>query len=414
MRILFAVASLAALAAPAPALADAVFGREAVRGFVEARAAAADGERSWLDRGFGRTGLSGARDGGWRTDVALSQAVVEWRPQFGFNVSAVVSAQYQAGVKPGLDLDEAFLKVRLPPSPAGRASFRAGWFYPPVSFEHEGPGWSTTDLVSASALNTWVGEEGKVGGLEATVQRPFGEHDVALTVGGFKYGDTAGTLLTFRGWSTGGVRAGAKTRFDLPPLSTFAGRRQAAVTDPSWELDDRPGAYARLQWRPPAPVVIELFHSDNFGDRVAVKNRQWSWETRYTVLGARWAPDARTTVKAQALEGRTWMGYARPRVWWDVPFRAGYVQVARDLSAQDRVTVRLDAFETEDRTFVVEDDNRERGWAATAGVRRVLTPRADLLVEAQRIESDRPSRALAREARRQGQTVLQSALRLKF
>jgi hypothetical protein len=41
-------------------------------------------------------------------------------------------------------------------------------------------------------------------------------------------------------------------------------------------------------------------------------------------------------------------------------------------------------------------------------------PHADLLIEAQHIDSKRPSRALAGEAGRQDQNVLQTALRLSF
>jgi hypothetical protein len=63
---------------------------------------------------------------------------------------------------------------------------------------------------------------------------------------------------------------------------------------------------------------------------------------------------------------------------------------------------------------VIRDANDEHGWAATAGLRRPLTGWADLFFEAQHVQSTRPSRRLSRETPRQNQTVLQTAVRLKF
>ena len=65
--------------------------------------------------------------------------------------------------------------------------------------------------------------------------------------------------------------------------------------------------------------------------------------------------------------------------------------------------------------LVLGDQGRWKdGWAATASWRHRLVPHADLILEAQHVASKRPARALAGEAARQTQTVLQSALRLSF
>jgi hypothetical protein len=400
----------------APACAQsAVFGPEAWRGMAEVGLGAADGEPSWIDGGFGKAALSGAADGGWKSDAGLTQAVLEWRPQFSFAASAVVSAQWQRHVDPGLDLDEAYLKLRAPPLGEGRLSGRVGLFYPPVSLEHGGVGWTTEDLISASALNTWIGEEVKVVGGEVTYARRFGGHELAATGAVFGWNDTSGTLLTFRGWALDGIRTGVNTEFGLPPLSPFMAPKQEDETYPVWEIDGRPGYYVRLAWRPPAPLTLDAFYYDNRGDRTSVKDpRQWSWETRFVDVGLSWAPDDRTRVRAQALSGVTLMGFATPQTWADVRFRAAYVMASRDLAAAGALTGRLDWFDVRDRTFQAIDNNDETGWAATAGWRRPLTRYADLLLEAQHIRSKRPSRALAGVGANQAQNVLQSALRLHF
>jgi hypothetical protein len=409
-----AVAGLAAallgLGCPARAQ-EAIFGRDTIHGLVELGWAAADGEKSFLDNGFGKTPFSGAGDGGWKGEAQLSQAVVEWRPRFSFALGAVVSGQWQADVSPRLDFDEAYLQFKAPPTAGGRFSARAGIFYPPVSLEHGGIGWTTTDLLSASALNSWIGEELKVGGLEASYARRLGEHTLTATAAVFGWNDTSGTLLSFRGWALDGLRAGPRTDFPLPPLSPFIARRQADETYPMWEIDRRAGYYGRLEWRPPAPIVLSAFYYDNRGDRTSVREQQWAWETRFGDLGLAWDPQERTHIKAQAMTGETSMGFARPRIWADVRFRAAYLLATRDVG-EDAATARLDWFDTRSRNAM--DDGDETGWAATVGWRHRLGARTDLLTEAQHVDSKRPGRVLAGEAPKQAQNVVHTAVRLHF
>lgn len=375
-----------------------------LHGLAEVRLGTTDGEKSWLDGGFGKAG---------NTDFNLSQAVLEYRQSFGFSTSAVVSAQYQPDVSPKVDLDEAYLKFKAPPMAWGRVSARVGVFYPPVSQEHTGVGWTTPDTISASAIDTWIGEEVKVGGLEATFERSFGEHEIAATAAVFGWNDTSGTLLTFRGWSLGEVRTGRKTEFELPPLSHFMATKQADETYPMDELDHRAGYYGRIEWRPPAPVSFNATYYDNVGNRIAVKDLQWAWETHFLNVGMAWEPNDRTRVLAQAMTGRTLMGYRTPQIWADVDFQSAYLLASRRL-ANETLTGRLDWFEVNDRTWQVIDNNDENGWAATAAWRHPLVEHADLLIEAQHIGSKRPSRALAGEAAQQEENVLQTALRLSF
>ena len=290
-----------------------------------------------------------------------------------------------------------------------------GVFYPPVSLEHDGVAWTTPDMLTASALNSWIGEEVKVAGVEATLVRQVGGHEIEATGAVFGWNDTSGTLLTFRGWALDETRAGVRVSYDLPPLSPFAKLFQAPETYPFRELDHRAGFYGRLEWRPPAPVSVNALYYDNAGNRTAVDNEgQWAWETRFGNLGVRWEPTETTRVLAQAMSGETLMGYRMPGgVWFDMGFQSAYVLVSHRVG-EDAVSGRLDAFETKDRSFQALDDNNENGWAATASWRHRLAPHADIIFEAQHISSKRPARALAGEAARQDQTVLQSALRLSF
>lgn len=394
------------------AVAGEARAEEGLHGMAELSLGVADAEESWLSGGFGKTAFSGSDDG-WEADARLTQAVVEWRASFGFALGAVASVQYQPAVRPWVDLNEAYLTLNAPPMAAGRLSGRAGIFYPPVSLEHPGVGWTTQDTLSASALNTWIGEEVKVAGVEGTFERGFGGHEFAATAAVFGWNDTSGTLLTFRGWALGAVRTGAQTEYELPPLSAFMAVRQADETYPMLELDNRAGYYGRIEWRPPAPFTVDIFHYDNAGNRIAVDALQWAWETRFTNIGVTWEPDENTRVLAQALTGETLMGFRTPDIWADMGFRAAYVLASRRV-AGSTLTGRLDWFDTQDRTYIDIDNNDEEGWAATAAWRRTLVNHADLLVEAQHVTSKRPSRALAGDDPQQDEFVIQTALRLSF
>jgi hypothetical protein len=288
-----------------------------------------------------------------------------------------------------------------------------GYFYPPVSLEHGGPGWTTTDMLTASALNSWIGEEVKVAGFEASAQERIGGHELTVTAAVFGWNDTSGTLLSFRGWALHGLRTGIRSEFELPPLTPFITPRQADETYPKRELDGRPGYYARLEWRPPAPVALQVFHYDNRGDRIGVRELQWAWETRFTSFAASWTPNEKTRIRAQALTGRTWMGYPFPETWVDVSFRTAYLMGTREIGP-GAASVRLEGFDTADNSHRKLAAADEHGWAATADWKQALTPWADVFLEAQQIDSWRSARALAGDAPHQAETVVQTALRLHF
>ena len=270
-------------------------------------------------------------------------------------------------------------------------------------------------MLTASAANSWIGEEVKVLGVEGTLEHQFGDHQVSAAAGVFGWNDTSATLLTFRGWALGSVKAPTRHEFELPALSPFMAARQGDETYPYRELDGRAGYYGRIEWRPPAPVVLDAFYYDNAGDRTAVDgDRQWSWETRFLDLGMKAELGDKTRILAQAMHGETYMGYRYlGQTWVDLEFSTAYVE-ARRAFGEDALTGRLDWFSVDDRSLKAIDNNDEDGWAATAAWRQHLTSHADLLFEALYVTSKRPARAYAGEPAKQDQAVLQSALRLSF
>lgn len=385
-----------------------LFSRGTVSGLIDLRLGAADGETSWIDRGLGK-GRFG-NDGG----PELGEASIVWNPRFSSRLSAVIIAQSQQHQDRVVDAGEAYLTYRGDMAGSVRLTARAGLMYPPISLEHDGLEWSVPDTITPSAINSWVAEETKVVGLEATARGAVAGQRLAATVGVFTHGDTSGTLLTFRGWALHDLKSSATGDFPLPPLSPFMVKRQAPYTTPVRELDGRAGAYAHLEWRPSANLMLDLFAYDNDGNRTAVDKREWSWETRFFNLGARWDLDEATHLRAQAMQGETLMGRSTARgVWTDVGFQSVYVSATRDLGPGS-LTGRLDQFSTTDRTNKAVDNNAEHGWSALVAYRWDLRPDVHLVVEGLRIDSDRPERVRLGETPRQTQTVVQTALRCLF
>ena len=386
-----------------------IFSRATVSGLIDLRAVAADGETSWVDGAVGKSRFGKDHQG-----LRLGEAALVWNPRFSDTVSAVVVGESQDGQRHVVDLGEGYLAYRSPPSSALRLSARAGVFYPPLSLEHDGLDWSVPDTITPSAINTWVAEETKVVGLEATVRRTIAGQAFSLTAGGFKHGDTSGTELTFRGWALHDLKSPVFGRFPLPPLTPKMATRQAPSTTPLAEIDGRIGYYGRLEWRPSSRLAFDLFGYENEGDRIGVDaRREWSWETRFWNLGARLDLDA-VAFKAQVMTGETLMGYSNAQgIWADMGFDAAYVSASKALGPGS-ATLRYDRFSTDDRTNKATDNNAEHGWSALAAYRWDVRPDAQIVVEALHIDSFRRDRARLGLAPAQAQTVLQTAFRHQF
>lgn len=395
--------------APGAATAQGLLDPSTFHGVADLRVGRASGEDGWTEGGFGKTGL---RDD-W--DISVPRAAITWQPRLGFAWSGRLTVRYQETGAPDLDVNEAFVAWRAPPAAFGRVSARAGLFYPPISLEHTTPTWTSPDMLSASAINSWVGEEVLVRGAEVTWRREFGEQEIALTAAGFGWNDTNGAMLGLRGWALHGLTTGADGRWTLPPRSAFLQTRQGPISTPRLELDDVPGWYGRVEWRPSARLTIEALHYVNPGKTfVTTSDLQWSWDTRFTNVGVRWEIDDATTLTGQALWGDTVME-ERPAglTWRDMDYASAYVRVQRRIG-DDTVSGRLDWFDVDHTTLRPTDDADEDGWAATLAWRHRLADHLHVIVEAQHVASDRPSRFLAGEAAQQDQTALSAALRVSF
>jgi hypothetical protein len=380
------------------------------------RLVAVDGEKSWIDGGFGK--LRSGSDGDFRVRPQLGNASLVWKPQFTWSLSATIVGSLQGGERTEAGLSQAYLTFR--PMRSGTLAFsaRAGLMWPPVSLEHEGADWHVKDSITPSAINSWIGEEVRPLAAEATLAATLGEHKLRATAALIAANDTAGTLLTFRGWALHDRTTLAFHRQPLPPLEGEIGEYQPPFTHPLLDVGPgfarRPGYYAKLAWAPPIPVRIELFRYDNRADPEAVNpDLEWGWRTRFNQLAAVAELGGGVEVKAQALSGSTHMGFVENgRRLVHGRFRSAFLLLTKPFG-RIGLAARVDAFDTRNSGSEVGDEYDDGGWSAMLAAKREWVHFAGL-VELLHVSSNRDSREEAGLRPRQNQTQLQAELRMHW
>jgi hypothetical protein len=387
---------------------------------LDARLVLADGRDSWVDGGMGKTRFDGTDDGDFKLASVAAEAALIWQPQFTRSLNGLVSIVWQHDTTEDIDVMEAFATYIPPRTGNTGFAFKAGLYWPEISLEHAtGGAWSTVYTITPSAINSWVGEEVKLVGAEATLYQSVGSHDFSLTAGAFGFNDTSGTLLSFRGWALHDQKSTLFGHFPLPPLNPFMTRAQEAVTESVLEIDDRVGFYGRAEWRPSPSIVLNAFYYDNRGDPEAFDpDLQWGWRTRFWNVGLVVDLGPQTRLIAQGMTGTTIMGFIPPTAtveWVDTRYRSAFALLTHQIDA-GAVTARVDWFDTKERgSRMSPAEENEDGWAATAAVRWPVRDLFTLFVEALHVESTRGARMtrLAVPAT-ESQTVLQAALRFRW
>jgi hypothetical protein len=388
---------------------------------LDARVVLADGANSWIDGGFGKTRFDGTAGGDFELDVHPVEAALIWQPRFTTSLLGNVSAAYQQGHDrdENFDLMEGYLTFIPPRHGSTNFAFKAGLYWPEISLEHAtGGAWSTVYTITPSAINSWVGEEVKVIGAEATLYQTIGSQDFSATVGAFGFNDTSGTLLSFRGWALHDIKSTLFGQFQLPPRNAFMNGAQESVTRSILEIDDRPGFYGRFEWRPSSIIVLNAFYYDNRGvPEKFTQSLQWGWRTRFWNLGAVADLGPSTRLIAQAMTGTTLMGFIPPtatRYWVDTRFRSAFALLTHRIGA-GAISGRFELFDTDERgSRMNHAEESETGWAATAAGRIPVMDRLTLFVEGLHIESKRGTRARLGLPSKEAQTVVQAALRFRW
>ena len=173
--------------------------------------------QSWLQFGYGKLRFDEQHDG-----LQFSRAFLDYRGRLTPTLTARVTVDINDDLPEEIDLTEAFLEFRPVPRSPWRFRGRLGAFYPRISLENVGPGWSSIYTLNASAINTWIGEELRTVGAELGVSHPvFGMesgHRLSVEAAAFFANDPAGALLAWKGWSVHDRQTGLQGILPLSPL----------------------------------------------------------------------------------------------------------------------------------------------------------------------------------------------------
>lgn len=416
MRRGAALALLVALAAASP-LAGA---EHRVRGLLGLRAVAGFDGVSWLDGGFDR-GRFGEDD----EALVPGSALLEYEGRFArvWSGHLTVAAYGDRGL--GIDFTEAYVAYSPVPRSAWKWRARGGAFYPPVSLENTGVGWSSPYTISFSAIDTWIGEEVRVLGLELAATRmgrfTGSADDWTVLAAAVRANDPLGALLAWRGLAVHDRQSRWREHIPLADLPGFGDDGsfppQEPFEEPFVELDGRTGYYAGAQWDTRDRSRLRYLHYDNLADPAVVARGQWAWRTHFDHLGWQLALPRGSDLLLQVMHGDTRMdGFDGPLVY--NTFTAAYAMWSRGWE-RHRLSARADAWSVRDDDRTPDDPNREHGRALTAAYFYAPPPasrwggwRAGL--ELRHVDSDRPARRLFGETSRRRESTAEATIEWRF
>lgn len=360
-------------------------------GYVAARGVNATGPPSWLERGFGRLEAGGDRD----DYTALANLGIDWRPAswLALHASGVARRDPEEFGGDDAGLVEAYLDLHKEIA-FDELRVRAGSFFLPTSKENQGDNWASLYTLHFSSLNTWIGQEVRPIGADLQYRHITSSgHAITGGITAFRGNDTMGTLLGWRGWTVGDRLTTYNETLPLPPLGSLAEdgpfrRQRDAGTQPfGKDLDGHTGFSARLRYGVPQRGNIQYTYVDNGGDR-KLYGDQYSWQTRFHVLGAEIGNPDDFVFASEYLTGDTYMGISMPFVAAD--FWSAYALVS-EKRGRSRWTARYEMFSTTDEDHSTAEDNTESGRSWTLTWMHDVTPHLRAAIEFTQITGNRPA-----------------------
>ena len=379
-----------------------------VQGFVEARGVFPSlDDAAWTDGGLGKT-----RYGEGDPAAAFAGALsITW--QASESLLAVVDLQAQPQASPQLGVNSAYLRWRPVSTSRWRWSLRAGAFFPPISLENEGVGWTSRWTLTPSAINSWVGEELRTIGAEARLEHrsdPFGTIEGGIAL--YQWNDPAGDLIAGRGWALGDLTSPLNATVREPDANNGG---EWIGYKPFVENDGKLGWHADLQWTLPSGLRLRWLRYDNRADPNSDSEQAgrevYSWQTRFDSLGVEW-PRGQWVFAGQWMDGSTIIEPV-PALYFDARFRAAYLLAARDAGSW-RPALRYDRFRIRNVPGSPGNPYDEDGHAWTLALNWRPSEAWRLTGEWLRVDSTRGQRVFEGLPARQREQLLQLSLRYQF
>ncbi len=351
-----------------------------------------NGYPSWAEGSAGKLRYDSDSDG-----LMLSQAYADYSLRLADTLDMhTVALLYSDDIGSTVDFSEAYLEWRPMTLTENRYRLKLGAFYPRVSLENTGPGWSSPYTISSSATNTWIAEEFRTFGTEFSISRKpeflGGSHTLSLQAAAFYLNDPAGTLLSWKGWSD----------MQDPYLAPFR------------EIDNRVGYYVNGEWVVGTRFLLRIMHYDNRADPESYEDGQFGWRTKFDHVGLQATLPGDVGLIAQWMEGSTvWGWYYQGVRAVDADFYSGFLLLTKSLD-RHRLSVRYDLFDVSENDTYPLDENSEYGEAWTFAYQYRASDFATLAVEWLQIETYRDAWEYFGLEDEKTESQLQISLRLSF
>jgi len=358
-------------------------------GFAELGLVLPSAQTSFNRGGLGKTEFGG----GHQTLLATGQALADLRAEFSDSLGAFATLRLAPDLHAPFDAIEAYARYR-PPSAGGWVwTVKAGAFFPPISLENEAVGWTSPWTITSSAINSWVGDELRIIGGEASLEWRHASGSVGVVGALFAANDPAGALLADRGWMFDSRPIGLLGEPRFPDISAVLERRSPPLREePFKELDGRPGWYAGATIRQDGLGRAALLYYDNLANPSLFSGSDFGWRTKFTSLGAE------LDIDDIVLLGQGMFGTTKIQPFDDfvstTDFQSAYLLAGYSIDDY-RVAGRVDVFATQQSTSLGASGPGEHGYALTAAGTWAPARWFHLTAEMLRVDSARGERAAA-------------------
>ena len=380
--------SAAALALAGLALVPSASAQDVgAHGYLDCRLIARADERSWADGGLGKT-----RFGSGGFSPACVQAGIVATAQVTPALLALADVQYQTTDHNAVSVLEAYLRYRPVSTTPLRWSVKLGEFFPPISLENDAIGWTSPWTLTPSAINSWVGEELRTIGAEATIE--WRRETGTISAYGALYGwnDPTGILLNVRGWALHDLWTGLIDRPRVPDIYATTRRPPEPIplrTSEFLEIDKRVGYYAGASWDEVGIGHFDILYYNNEADPTA-ETTEMAWETQFWNIGLS-TEIGPVTLLAQGMRGSTYF-MPSETFWSDTWFESAYLLAGWNINEAWRLAGRAEVFSTDERRPGTGIPMSEHGHAFTAAINYLPNDWLRLTGEYIRVESTRRQR----------------------
>jgi hypothetical protein len=283
-----------------------------------------------------------------------------------------------------LNFSQIYLKYRPLSASSIKPEVKVGAFYPAISAENTDIAWLSPHFLTNSAINSWIGEELRIGGIEVSFRqngrqvRSNWSWKVLASL--FKGNDTTGTLLSWRGFALHDRQSLYNDRLNFLPIPGVIDEDRLgapAWTEPFREIDNRFGYYLGTHVAYKRSAEIRYYYYDNNADaNVVDPDRIYAWHTRFHSLTLRYLARPELTVFSQLLVGDTLMGESIV----DNDFKSGFVAAVYSMTPYT-VAARADWYQVNDNDNYALDPNGSIGRAFTISAGRNVSENFSITAE---------------------------------